>query len=169
MDVMAAHLKPGLRPYLPADAPICAAIAEASIAELTTDDYTEAQQEAWIASFPDEDELSERLSEQLTLIATLGESTVGFASLKGAEHIDMLYVHPEAVGQGVATTLIDALERLATSRGAKKLTADVSDTAQPFFAHRGYTSQQRNSIPRGDEWLANTTMTKTLENSRKPT
>ena len=50
--MMASHLKPGLRPYLPADAPICAAIAEASIAELTGDDYTEAQQEAWIASFP---------------------------------------------------------------------------------------------------------------------
>ena len=166
---MATHLKPALRPYLPSDAPICAAIAEASIAELTGDDYTESQQEAWIASFPDEDELSQRLASQLTLIATLGESSVGFASLKGSDHVDMLYVHPEAVGQGVATSLIDALEKLVASRGAKKLSADVSDTAQPFFAHRGYVAQQRNSIPRGDEWLANTTMTKTLENLRKPT
>jgi putative acetyltransferase len=49
------------------------------------------------------------------------------------------------------------------------LSADVSDTAQPFFSHRGYVAQQRNSIPRGDEWLANTTMTKSLEHSRKPT
>ena len=163
-----SHLKPGLRPYLPVDAPICAAIAEASIAELTGDDYTESQQEAWIASFPDEDELAQRLSKQLTLIATLGESSVGFASLEGADHIDMLYVHPEAVGQGVASALIDALEKLATARGATKLTADVSDTAQPFFAHRGFVAQQRNSIPRGDEWLANTTMTKALESARKP-
>ncbi len=166
---MATHLKPALRPYLPADAPICAAIAEASIAELTGDDYTGAQQDEWIASFPDDDELARRLSAQLTLIATLGESSVGFASLKGSDHIDMLYVHPEAVGQGVATSLIDALEKLAASRGAKKLSADVSDTAQPFFSHRGYVAQQRNSIPRGDEWLANTTMTKSLEHSRKPT
>jgi putative acetyltransferase len=166
---MATHLKPALRPYLRSDAPICAAIAEAGIAELTGDDYTEAQQEAWIASFPDEDELSQRLAAQLTLIATLGESSVGFASLKGGDYIDMLYVHPEAVGQGVASALIDALEKLATSRGAKKLSADVSDTAQPFFARRGYVAQQRNSIPRGDEWLANTTMTKTLEDMRKPT
>ncbi len=166
---MATHLKPALRPYLPSDAPICAAIGEASIAELTGDDYTQSQQDAWIASFPDEDELARRLASQLTLIATLGKSSVGFASLKGADHIDMLYVHPEAVGQGVATSLIDALERLASSRGAKKLSADVSDTAQPFFSHRGYVAQQRNSIPIGDEWLANTTMTKTLEHLRKPT
>jgi putative acetyltransferase len=161
-------MKPALRPYLPSDAPICAAIAEASVAELTSDDYTESQQQAWIAAFPDEDELARRLAAQLTLIATLGESSVGFASLKGAEHIDMLYVHPQAVGQGVATALIDALEKLAGARGAKKLTADVSDTAQPFFSHRGYVAQQRNSIPRGDEWLANTTMTKALEQVRKP-
>ncbi len=166
---MATHIKPGLRPYLPVDAPICAAIAEASIAELTGDDYTEAQQEAWIASFPDEDELARRLSGQLTLIATLGESSVGFASLRSGDHIDMLYVHPGAVGQGVATSLIDALEKLAAARGAKKLSADVSDTAQPFFSHRGYAAQQRNSIPRGDEWLANTTMTKTLEQPGRPT
>jgi putative acetyltransferase len=166
-----AHLKPALRPYLPADAPICAAIAEASIAELTGDDYTESQQEAWIASFSDEDELGQRLAGQLTLMATLGESSVGFASLRGTDHIDMLYVHPEAVGQGVASALIDAIERLAAARGAKKLSADVSDTAQGFFAHRGYVAQQRNSIPRGDEWLANTTMTKTLadEPTRKRT
>jgi putative acetyltransferase len=165
----ASHQKPGLRPFLPADAPICAAIAQASVAELTGDDYTESQQEAWIAAFPDEDELGQLLSAQLTLIATLGESSVGFASLKGPDHIDMLYVHPEAVGQGVATALIDALEKLAGARGATKLTADVSDTAQGFFSQRGYVAQQRNSIPRGDEWLANTTMTKALEASGKQT
>jgi len=159
----ASHQKPGLRPFLAADAPICAAIAEASIAELTGEEYTESQQEAWIASFPDEDELGKRLSSQLTLIATLGESSVGFASLQGPDHIDMLYVHPEAIGQGVATSLIDALEKLASARGATKLTADVSDTAEAFFARRGYVAMQRNSIHRGDEWLANTTMSKALE------
>jgi putative acetyltransferase len=157
-----AHLKPALRPFLATDAPLCAAIAEASIAELTGDDYTQSQQEAWIGAFPDEDELGERLAGQLTLIATLGGSSVGFASLEGKDHIDMLYVHPSAVGQGVATSLIDALEKLAAARGATKVSADVSDTAQRFFAGRGYVAQQRNSVPRGDEWLGNTTMTKSL-------
>jgi putative acetyltransferase len=156
------HVKPALRPFLPADAAICAAIAEASIAELTGEEYTESQQEAWIAAFPDEEALRERLSRQLALMASLGDSLVGFASLEGADHIDMLYVHPSAVRQGVATALIDALEKLAAARGAKTLTADVSDTAQKLFAGRGYVAQQRNTIPRGDEWLGNTTMTKTL-------
>ena len=65
-------------------------------------------------------------------------SPVGFASLKGADHIDMLFVHPSAAGQGVASMLVDALEKLAGGRGAKILTVDASDTASEFFAKRGY-------------------------------
>ena len=49
----------------------------------------------------------------------MGGSPVGFASLKGAEHIDMLYVHPAAAGHGVGSMLIDALEKLAAARGAQ--------------------------------------------------
>jgi putative acetyltransferase len=74
----------------------------------------------------------------------------------------MLYVHPYAAGEGVATALLDALERLATARGATTLTADVSDTAHDFFQSRGYQPVRRNNIPLDDVWLANTTMTKTL-------
>lgn len=160
--------KPGLRPFLPADVALCAAIFEASVTGLTGDDYTEAQQQAWIAALEEED-LSRRLGKQLTLIATLRETPVGFASLKNGSHIDLLYVHPAAARQGVATALCDALEKLAAARGADKLTADASDTAQPFFTRRGYIAQQRNTVPLGEEWLGNTTMQKTLGEAPKGT
>ena len=42
------------------------------------------------------------------------------------------------------------------------LTADVSDSAQEFFKRRGFMAKQRNSVPLGNEWLANTTMEKRL-------
>ena len=53
----------------------------------------------------------------------------------------MLYVHPGAAGQGVASMLCDALEKLAGGRGAKSLTVDASDNAAEFFAKRGYVGQ----------------------------
>jgi putative acetyltransferase len=59
--------------------------------------------------------------------------------------------------------LVDALEKLGVARGAKKLKADVSDSAQDFFAKRGYTAQQRNTVLRGGVWLANTTMEKKVK------
>ena len=110
-----------------------AAIFVAAIEELTGDDYSEAQQEAWAAAADDEEQFGKQLAGELTLIATLQNSPVGFASLKGADHIDMLYVHPSAAGQGVASMLCDALEKLAGGRGAKSLTVDASDNAEDFF------------------------------------
>lgn len=153
---------PALRPFLAADTPMLAAIFVASIEELTGDDYSEAQQQAWAGAADDEEQFGQRLASELTLIATLQNSPVGFASLKGTDHIDMLYVHPGAVGQGVASMLCDALEKLAGSRGAKSLSVDASDNAQEFFSKRGYVGKQRNTVTVNGEWLANTTMQKTL-------
>jgi len=152
---------PALRPYLPADTPVLAAIFAAAIGELTGDDYTEEQQEAWMAVAEDE-EFGRRLAADLTLIATMQDSPVGFASLRGKDHIRMLYVHPSVARQGVASMLVDALEKLAGGRGAEKLTVDASDSAADFFRKRGYVAKQRNSITVNGEWLANTTMQKTL-------
>ncbi len=163
MTIMGQSLpKPALRPFLSSDIPMLAAIFAASIEELTGDDYSEAQQEAWMALADDEAEFGRRLAADLTLIATLQGSPVGFASLRGNDHIRMLYVHPSVAGQGIASLLVDALEKLAGGRGAQSLTVEASDTAQGFFAKRGYVAQQRNSITVNDEWLANTTMKKTL-------
>jgi putative acetyltransferase len=154
--------KPALRPYLASDAPMLAQIFVAAIQELTGDDYNEAQQEAWATAAEDEDAFGRKLAGELTLIATLQNSPIGFASLKGADYIDMLYVHPSVVGQGVGAMLIDALEKLAGGRGAKALLVDASDNAIEFFKKRGYVAKQRNSVPRHGEWLANTTMQKQL-------
>jgi putative acetyltransferase len=160
--------KIGLRPFLSVDTPVLAAIFAASVEQLTGDDYSEAQRQAWASAADDEEKFGKRLTGELTLIATLQNSPVGFAALKGADHIDMLYVHPGAAGQGVASMLCDALEKLAGGRGAKSLTVDASDNALEFFARRGYEARQRNSVTVNGEWLANTTMQKTLVSSASP-
>jgi putative acetyltransferase len=157
-----AHPSFALRPFLIEDTPLLAEIFRASISELTVDDYSERQQEAWLSAADDEEELARRLGAQLTLIATLNGSPVGFASLLNNEEIDMLYVHPAAAGQGVGAMLVDALEKLAGARGTKKLRADVSDTALDFFRKRGFTAYRRNTVQRGGEWLSNTTMEKQI-------
>lgn len=151
-----------MRPMLPEDVPMLAEIFRASVEELCAEDYSDAQIEAWVASIDDEAAFGKRLGGQLTLVATANGAPIGFASLKGNENLDMLYVHPGATRLGAASMLVDALERLAQSRGAKKLTVDASDTAHDFFKNRGYAPQSRNTVTRGDEWLANTTMEKPL-------
>jgi putative acetyltransferase len=162
-----AHPKLGLRPFLPADAPVLREIFRDSIEDLTADEYTEAQQAAWASVADDAAEFGKKLSQQLALVATLEGSPVGFASLEGRDKIDMLYVHPAATGQGVGAMLVDALEKLAGARGTARLRVDASDNARGFFEKRGYVAQQRNSTSVGDEWLANTTMLKQLAAKRE--
>ncbi len=153
--------KAALRPMLPSDLTVLAAIFRASIAELTADDYSEAQQAAW-ADTAENLDFAARLSSQLTLVATVASAPVAFISLKGADHVDMLYVHPGVARQGIATMLYEAVEKLAGARGAKQLTVDASDTALEFFQKRGFEGVQRNTILLGDEWLGNTNMKKQL-------
>jgi putative acetyltransferase len=157
-----AHPKLALRPFLPEDAPLLAEIFRASIADLTGDDYSEAQQEAWTSAAEDEAAFGKKLASQLTLIATMEGSPVGFASLEGNDKIDMLYVHPAVAGQGVGAMLVEALEKLAGGRGITKLKVDASDSARGFFEKRGYVAQQRNTVSLAGEWLANTTLQKQL-------
>lgn len=160
---MAAGQPIALRPMLPTDAPVLAAIFAASIEELTADDYTPGQRSAWAAAADDEQTFARHLAGSLTLVATIEGAAVGFAALKAPDGLDMLYVHPDAAGQGVAATLCEACERLAMARGAHEITVQASDTAQGFFSKRGYEARQRGTVARGDEWLGRTEMRKRLD------
>lgn len=153
---------PALRPMLPADVPMLAAIFRAAVEDLTAEDYSPAQQDAWMAYADDEETFGDHLAGELTLVATLNHEPVGFAALKDNTHIDMLYVRPDAVGRGVGKALCDALETLAAARGTALLTTEASDTARDFFARRGYTAVRRNTVERGGEWIGNTSMEKKL-------
>jgi len=153
---------------LPTDVPLLAEIFRAAIEELTGDDYTAAQQEAWAAAADDEEAFGAKLAHQLTLVATYGGAAVGFAALIDNTRIDMLYVHPAASGQGAGAMLCDALEKLAAARGTKEISVDASDAARGFFEKRGFAPQSRNTVSVGGEWLANTTMTKPLVGRGRP-
>jgi putative acetyltransferase len=151
-----------LRPLLPEDVPLLAEIFRASVQELTSGEYDAGQQDAWSSSVEDEEEFAGRLAGALTLVAIHEGEPVGFISLVDNEQVDLFYVHPDAAGQGAGAMLYDALEKLATNRGAKILKVDTSDTAREFFQKRGFVAVSRNSISMGDEWLPNTTMEKKL-------
>ena len=157
-----------MRPMLPTDVPLLAEIFRAAIEELTADDYSEAQQEAWASAADDEEAFGAKLAHELTLVATYDGAAVGFAALADNRRIDMLYVHPAAAGQGAGAMLCDALEKLAAARGTKELTVDAGDAARGFFEKRGFSAQSRNTVSLGDEWLANTTMTKPLTGRGRP-
>ena len=151
-----------LRPLLPADIPVLAAIFQASIEELAEEDYDEGQRAAWAGQADDEAAFGAKLAACLTLVATLQGAPVGFAALQDNRHVEMLYVYPRLARQGIGALLYDAIEKLARGRGAKKITADASDTARPFFEVKGFEAQHRETVEIGDCWLGRTRMQKVI-------
>ncbi|HET6376343.1 MAG TPA: GNAT family N-acetyltransferase [Methylocella sp.] len=164
----AAFPPPSLRPYLASDLAALSEIRFAAIEELTAEDYGEGQRRAWALAASDEEALAESLAKGLTLVALIGGSPAGFISMQKGGIIDQLYVHPSMARMGVATALCDAIEKLAAARGMPMLAADVSDTARPLFAKRGFVAQHRQTVEFDGEWLGNTRMTKQLPLTRTP-
>jgi putative acetyltransferase len=151
-----------MRPFLLADTPRLQDLFAQSIEELTRDEYDEDQRLAWITRAADAEAFAKRLRANVTILVEQDGEILGFASLAGNNEIDMLYVHPYAVGQGVGSALVAAMEKLAAARGTETLLVDASDTAHDFFSRRGYADVRRNTIPIDNVWVSNTTMTKPL-------
>ncbi|MBU2581719.1 MAG: GNAT family N-acetyltransferase [Alphaproteobacteria bacterium] len=156
-----------LRPFLLKDTDALRELFAQSVEELTQEDYDEDQRAAWASVVEDGESFARRLADATTLVVEIDGEYHGFGSLKDNRVIDMLYVHPHLAGNGVGSTLLDALERLAKGRGSAGVTVDASDSAQIFFEQRGYVAQSRNSVPVEDQWLMNTTMTKTFTPAAK--
>lgn len=152
-----------LRPFLPADTLALRDLFAASVEELTQDDYDEDQRAAWVAFAEDAEAFRDRLEQATTLVIELDGEPAGFASLKENSILDMLYVHPYHAGTGIGTALCDALEKIAKARGAKAITVESSETAVEFFEGRDFEATQRNSVERFGEWLATTTLKKSLQ------
>ena len=157
-----AFPKPSLRPFLAADLPLLSEIRFAAIEELTVEDYDEAQRRAWASAADDEEAFAQSLEKGLTLVALIGGGPVGFISLQNGGLIDQLYVHPAVARTGVASALVEAIEKLAAARGTATLATDASDTAKPLFEKRGFAAERRNTIEIDGEYLGNTRMTKAL-------
>lgn len=151
-----------LRPFLPKDTMALRELFAQSIEELTQEEYDEDQRAAWASAALDAAAFGERLASATTLVVEIDGEYAGFGSLKDNRVIDMLYVHPYSAGHGIGSALLDALERLAKGRNVEVVSVGASDAALAFFEERGYVAQSRNSVPIGDEWLMNTTMTKNL-------
>jgi putative acetyltransferase len=157
-----AFPKPSLRPFLPADLPLLSKIRFAAIEALTVEDYDEAQRHAWASAVDDGEVFAQSLAKGLTLVALIGGGPVGFISLQDSGQIDQLYVHPGVARTGVASALVDAIEKLAAARGVATLVTEASDTAKPLFEARGYLAMHRNTIEIEGEYFGNTRMAKVL-------
>ena len=147
-----------LRPYAPAD---CAAMAELfynTVHTVNARDYTPEQLCAWATGEVDLAEWDRSFQAHHTLVAVEGEQIVGFGDLDVERgYLDRLYVHKDHQGEGIATTICDALEQ---SVPAVCYTTHASITARRFFERRGYRTILEQNVERRGVTMQNFVMEK---------
>ncbi|MEI7623525.1 MAG: GNAT family N-acetyltransferase [Actinomycetes bacterium] len=114
-----------------------AGVAVASICGLGANFYDAGQIEAWSAAFTPESVQASFVT-GITWVADEGGEIVGFAKWEPPSEFDLLYVHPNAAGTGVARALSHALESAAIDAGVFLLEATVSRSARAAFDSFGY-------------------------------
>jgi len=101
-------------------------------------DYSPQEIASWAEGDKYTDNWLKRIDTHYYLLVKIDEKLVGMASLDDSGYLDVMYVHPEYQGMGIASDLLSKMEAKAKKDGHTKITSDVSITAKPFFLHKGF-------------------------------
>lgn len=152
-----------IRSYEPDDAIPLGRIYFRAVREGTTGHYSAEQRAAWAPHAPASAVWRRRLSHGETVVAEQDGHSVGFMTLLPESGlVDLAFVLPEVMGQGVAAALYAMLENRARAAGLQKLTTEASETARPFFARQGFQVLERQELVRDGVPLHNYRMEKRL-------
>jgi putative acetyltransferase len=89
-------------------------------------------------------EWNERRSAAHTFVAVIDERVVGFSDVTDDGLLDMLFVHSDASGRGVARALVEAVIAKARELGLSELHTSASRTARPAFERFGFEVERAN-------------------------
>jgi putative acetyltransferase len=154
-----------IRPYVIGEEMTLLAIFQSSVHGLAARDYTPEQIDAWSPRDFNEDmrvQWTARIHANRPWVAEVGGTPAGFADLQPTGYIDQFFVAASFAGKGVGTALMAHLEKAASEQGIKRMFADVSLTAQPFFARHGFKIEEERLPVVGGVALRNALMSKAL-------
>ncbi len=148
-----------IRSYMLQDRDDTIGIFLKAIRHVSSKDYGPEQIDAW-AQVEDWDAWGRKRASRPTWIATYNAKPVGFSDLEPSGYLDMMFVHPQYQGLGVATLLLRTVEVAALEQDLKLITTEASLTARPFFQSRGFTVVASQEVQKRGQTLRNFRMEK---------
>ncbi len=118
-----------------------------AIGRVNAKDYPPAEIDRLLRKFSTQ-KVCALLKKRQTLVALHGERVVGTAAIQGTE-VKSVFVSPDWHREGIGSSLVCELERIAASRGIETLEVSSSLSAVPFYLALGYIEKSRNFF--GDE------------------
>ncbi|WP_297284543.1 GNAT family N-acetyltransferase [Bacteroides sp.] len=102
-------------------------------------DYSQAEVEDWASCGDDLSKIEDMIKTHYFIVAVNRQSEiVGFSSITSQGYLHSMFVHKDFQGKGIATMLLEEIERYAITAGIVRITSEVSLTARPFFEKKGY-------------------------------
>lgn len=123
-------------------------------------DYSQEEVEDWASCGNDLSSIGKMIETHYFIVAVNQLSQiVGFSSITPQGYLHSMFVHKDFQGKGIATMLLEEIERYAIAEGIKRITSEVSITARPFFEMRGYTveveqKRRANQLCLTNFWMA---------------
>lgn len=105
---------------------------------INSKDYSESQLAAWAVRDPDKHKWGESLSNNISYVAELNDTIIGFGDLNHERYIDRLFTHKDFQGIGVASKILGTLEKEAKRLAYIEVYTEASITAKPFFENQKY-------------------------------
>ena len=126
---------------------------------INSKDYREEQLNVWANTEIDLIKWDNSLKSKYTVIAEEDNIVVGFGNIDKTGYLDMLYIHKDYQGKGIATEICNNLE---SKYNVKEIEVHSSITAKSFFIKRGYKIVKEQLVERKGIYLTNFVMKKGL-------
>ena len=124
-------------------------------------DYLQAEVEDWASCGSNLSNIKERIETHYFVVAVNQQSQiVGFSSITPQGYLHSMFVHKDFQGEGIATMLLEEIERYAITAGITRITSEVSLTARPFFEKKGYAVEKEQKRKANQLSLTNFLMAK---------
>lgn len=149
-----------IRAYKSADCTELAKLFFDTVHTVNAKDYTKPQLDVWASGNVDIIKWDKSFLQSNTLVAEDNNAIVGFGDMDNSGYLDRLFVHKDYQGKGIATAIVNALEKQAAAQGIFLFTTHASITAVPFFKKHGYYIIRDNHVVRNGIELKNFIMEK---------
>ena len=151
-----------IRPYNDTDLDTLIELFAGSVRQVASRDYSPAQIEAWAPVAVNREHWATRLGSRPTYVAEASGQIVGFSDLEPDGHIDMLFVHADHQGKGVARALLDHIKHRAHEQGIDRLFTEASITACPFFERNLFEVIEAQDVELRGQTFRNYRMAKSI-------
>lgn len=151
---------PSIRLANAGDAEVITKLFRTTIETVNAKDYSPPQINAWASGADDKQRWLKLIDEQFFFVAEFNTQITGFASVTHDGYIDVLYVHKDFQGKGIASQLLKTLEQKAFELELRKIYTDSSITAKPFFLSKGFVIEKEYTKIHGGVEFKNTMMYK---------